>query len=324
MRTRNILSLLVAALLLGLAAHPHVAAQDFDPRGNPDEPVHLVLALTDEAEANINRMDWDVNAFAPVQPGTAARASDFIDIAGRTTLTILCADLTLIEQHGSEVPRCEPYAPDPAFFYVDDPTWSMTANPATTITVYPPELANTPPDVNPSAYALVTLSGDALNTVTTQAQTIMGLNVSPAAKAFALASLYRSRGMALEALSMLQALPDVQCSARRPSVDASAVSDPLAASPVTYLRMGELYDILGMRDDALRNYICAATRAEETSDPANLALAFARQANLTTDPVRAIELYQQAINAYAGLGAMDDANALLEICGLRNCTLEGQ
>ncbi len=323
MRTRNILSLFVAALLLGLAAYPHVAAQDFDPRGNPDEPVHLVLALTDEGEANINRMDWDVNAFAPVQPGTAARASDFIEVAGRTTLTILCADLTLIEQHGSEVPRCEPYAPDPAFFYVDDPTWSMTANPVASITVYPPELANTPQDVTPGAYALVTLSGDALDTVTAQAQTIMGLNISPAAKAFALAGLYRSQGMALEALSMLQALPDVQCSARRPSVDASSVSDPLAASPVTYLRMGELYDILGMPDDALRNYICAATRAEETGDPANLALAFARQANLTTDPVRAIELYQQAINAYAGLGAMDDANALLEICGLRNCTLEG-
>ncbi len=324
MRTRNILSLLIAALLLGLAARPHVAAQDFDPRGNPDEPVHLVLMLTDESDARINRMDWDVNAFAPVQAGTAARASDFIDVAGRTTLTILCTDLTPIEQHGSEVPRCDPYAPEPAFFYVDDPTWSMTANPATSITVYPPELANAPSDVDPSGYALVTLSDAALETVTAQANTIMGLTLSPAAKAFALASLYRGQGMAFEALSMLQALPDVQCSARRPSVDASAVSDPLAASPVTYLRMGELYDILGKPDDALRNYICAASRAEESNDPADLALAFARQANLTTDPVRAVELYQQAINGYAALGAMDDANALLEICGLRNCTLEGQ
>ena len=41
----------------------------------------------------------------------------------------------------------------------------------------------------------------------------------------------------------------------------------------------------------------------------------------STDPVTATDLYQSAINQYATLGAMDDANALLELCGSRNCAL---
>ena len=55
-------------------------------------------------------------------------------------------------------------------------------------------------------------------------------------------------------------------------------------------------------------------------DPADMALAYARQANVINDPVQVIQFYQTAIDNYAALGATTQANTLLDICGSRNCT----
>ncbi len=303
--------------LIGMVAvgvGPYAAAQD----ATAPEAAHLVLSVTGSG-ARINRMDWDLNAFAPVFPGASVRASDYIDLAGRTTVMVLCTDLTLIDQRGSEVPRCEAYPATTAFYYVDDPAWK--AEPPSTVTTLPGEII--PAEVtNPDAYRVSELSGGALDAAVSAAQTINALAVDDAGRAFALSSYYRSQGALFSALGALTTLPDLGCTVRRPSVEPPTGEDrPLVQSPVTYLRVGELYEMLGQPEDAIRNYACAASLAEALSDPADMALAYARQANVTTDPAQAVQFYQLAINNYAGLGAKTQANTLLEICGSRNCAM---
>lgn len=311
---------LLVLIMIALAALGPAAAQGNDPRGDVAEPTHLVLALAEDGQARINRMDWDVNAFAPVSVGLSVRSSDYLELAGRTTLLILCTDLTVLDQRGSEVPRCDTYARTTAFYYADDPAWSMDGQTPTIVSL-PPDLARIPEGVNPAAYPTQPLSGGALEALLAQAGTIAALPIAPEAQIFALASLYRGQGLIFEALSALLTLPDLQCSARRPTVDVRAAANPFAASPVTYLRLGELYDILNLPEDALRSYRCAADLAVALGDKATAALAFARQANREPDPVRATALYQEAINAFAELGGQSQATTMLEICGLRNCTM---
>jgi hypothetical protein len=300
--------------IVALGVGPFAAAQDT----STPEAAHLVLSVTGSG-ARINRMDWDLNAFAPVFPGASVRASDYIDLTGRTTVMVLCTDLTLIDQRGSEVPRCDQYPTITAFYYVDDPTWK--ADPSQTINTLPDETI--PPEVtDPGAHQTSELSGSTLDEVLSAVETINGLAVDGAAQAFALSSYYRTQGALFSALGALTTLPDLGCTARRPSVTPPTGEDrPLVQSPVTYLRVGELYEMLGQPDDAVRNYSCAADLADALSDPADLALAYARQANVINDPVQVIQFYQTAIDNYAGLGATTQANALLDICGTRNCTL---
>jgi tetratricopeptide (TPR) repeat protein len=320
MRKINRVFPLVLVLMLCVVALPYAAAQDSDPRGDTQQPAHLVLSVTDGGEALINRMDWNVNAFAPVQAGTSVRSGDYIDVSGRTTLKILCADLKLIEQLGSEAPQCDPYAANPAFLYPNSPVWSMVGQRITVVT-FPSNLASTPDGVETSQYSVNELAGGNLDTVVAMQQTITGLALEPEQKAFALGSLYRGQGMIFEALNTLTAITEGQCS-RTNSVNASQTGTQIAASPVLYLRIGELYDILGLTNDAARYYQCAVGLAQENGDQASAGLAFARQANIAPDPVQAISLYQLAIDNYTDLGANDDASALLDICGQRNCTLE--
>jgi tetratricopeptide (TPR) repeat protein len=305
-------------VIMALGVLPNAAAQD---TGTSPEPAHLVLSVTGSG-ARINRMDWDLNAFAPVFPGASVRASDYIDLSGRTTVMVLCTDLTLLDQRGSEVPRCNTYPNLTAFYYVDDPAWSAPDKAITVVTL-PADLANIPAEVNkPNSYNQDELVGGELELVLSGVNTINGLDLSAEAKAFALSSFYRSQDVYFEALGALTALPDLGCTARRPTVSPPEGEDrPLVQSPVTYLRVGELYEMLGQIDDALRNYSCAADLAQAVSDPADTALAYARWANVTNDPVEAIQFYQIAIDNYAGLGAAEQANTLLEICGSRNCTL---
>lgn len=323
MRQINRVFPLVLVLVLLVAVLPLAGAQGIensDPRGDTAQPAHLVLSVTDGGEALINRMDWNVNAFAPVQPGTSVRSGDYIDVSGRTTLVILCADLKRIEQLGSEAPQCDPYANNPAFLYPDSPVWSMVGQRVTVVT-FPANLANVPDGIDTAQFTVSELSGGALDTVVGMQQTIMGLSLEPEQQAFALGSLYRGQGMIFEALVTLTALTEGQCS-RTPSVNAGQTGTQIAASPVLYLRIGELYDILGLIDNAARYYQCAAGLAQDAGDQASAGLAFARQANIAPDPVQAIDLYQLAIDNYAALGANDDASDLLDICGARNCTLE--
>jgi hypothetical protein len=303
--------ILIGLVVLGVG--PYAAAQN----ATTPDAAHLVLSVTGSG-ARINRMDWDLNAFAPVFPGASVRASDYIDLSGRTTVMVLCTDLTLIDQRGSEVPRCDQYPAITAFIYVDDPAWK--ADLPQTINTLPDE--SIPPEVtNPGTYQTSQLSGSALDATLSAVETINALAVDDAARAFALSSYYRTQGALFSALGALTALPDLGCTARRPSVTPPTGEDrPLVQSPVTYLRVGELYEMLGQPDDALRNYACAADLSNTLSDPADAALAYARQANVINDPVQAIQFYQTAINNYAGLGATTQANTLLDICGSRNCT----
>jgi tetratricopeptide (TPR) repeat protein len=315
MRKQTILVLVSVALLV--AALPVMAQESSD----STEPAHLVLTVDNGADARINRMDWDVNAFAFVFPGTAARGSDYIDLSGRTTVQILCADLALIEQRGSEVPPCDPYPTDVRFFYYNDPSWFTEG--ANTVVTYPDDLAAVPAEVaNPGAYNLNELVGSELEAVRTDAETITGLGLPAEAQAFALASLYRGKEMYFQALAELSAIAGLECSARRPSVTPpEGDTRTLVQSPVLYIRIGELYELLAQREDALRNFRCAGELAQTIGDPATTALAFARWANLEPDAEDAIQYYQIAIDNYAQLQAMDSANAMLEICGSRNCAM---
>jgi tetratricopeptide (TPR) repeat protein len=308
--------IVIAMLAAAPGAIPPVAAQG----GSTPEPAHLVLSVDNGTEARINRMNWDVNAWAPLLPGASVRASDYLDLAGRTTVSILCADLSVIDQLGSEAPRCNPYPGTPAFHYADDPTWTMRGSTEAVVTlpngIIPPEVRD------PGAYAVTELGGADLDALNAQVSTIMGLGVSPEAQAFALSSLYRDQGVLFEALGVMTAISDLGCSERRPAVEPPpADARPLLQSAVVYLRVGELYEMLGQNEDAMRNYRCAGDLAQATSDPADLALAYARQANLSDDPAQAIQFYQQAINNYAQLGAKNDVDALMNLCGARSCSI---
>jgi hypothetical protein len=307
--------IVIAMLAAAPGAIPPAAAQG----GDTPEPAHLVLSVDNGTEARINRMDWDVNAWAPLFPGASVRASDYLDLAGRTTLSILCADLTVIDQLGSEAPRCNPYPGTPAFYYADDPTWTMRDSTETVVTL--PD-GTIPPEVrNPGSYSVSVLGGADLDALNAQVSAIMGLGVPPEAQAFALSSLYRDQGVLFEALGVMTAISDLGCSERRPAVEPPpADARPLLQSPVVYLRVGELYEMLGQNEDAMRNYRCAGDLAQATDDPADLALAYARQANLVGDPTQAIQFYQQAVDSYAQLGAKNDVDGLMNLCGARNCT----
>ncbi|NLX09516.1 MAG: tetratricopeptide repeat protein [Chloroflexi bacterium] len=306
----------LAAIGIGSGALPGALAQYSGP-----EPAHLVLSVDNGTDARLNRMDWDVNAWAPLVPAASVRASDYIDLSGRTTVRILCANLTVIEQRGSEVPRCDPL-PDPAFVYLDDPTW--TSSPDDLQVTVAGEGVEAPPEVDdPGAFTLVPLAEADRAAIVEQSEAILAVDASPEARAFALASYYRTEGLLFDAVSALTALPDLGCTERRPTVELTP-DDGLSVleSPVLYLRLGELFQMLGQDEDAGRNYTCAAEIALALNDPANAALAFARRANLADDTAAASELYQAAIDNYAALGAIEQANAMLQICGLRNCTLE--
>lgn len=312
---------LILIVIVALGASPLVTAQDYTPGGGSPVPAHLVLSVGSGGEARINRMDWDVNAFAPVFPGSGVRASDYIDLSGRSTVVVLCTDLAVLEQRGSEVPRCNPYPDNPAFYYFDDPVWTPPDGPLTVATL-PADMASTPPEIDTSVYNRTELSGGDVDAVINQMNTITGLNIPNDSKVFALASLYTGKNLYFEALSAFTALPDLGCSARRPTVDPPTGEEILLVhTPVVYLRIGELYQILGLTDDALRYYRCALDLSQAVNDPASAGLAYARQANAINDPVQATQLYQAAIDNYAVLGAQDNLTDLLEICGSRNCTL---
>ncbi len=291
-------------------------------QGTP-EPASLVLTVDNGADARLNRMDWDVNAWSLLLPGTSIRGSDYIDLAGRTTVRVLCPDLTVLDQRGSEVPQCNPYPAVTAFFYVDDPAWTAHGQ-NTAITVLPADIASLPADLDPGSYGAQELSGAGLDLVRNGIGTIQGLDLPDDAKAFALSSLYRSQGALLDAVGVLTALPDIGCTERRPSVDApTGDARPMVQSPVLYLRLGELYELLGLTSNASLQYQCALDLSNALGDTADAALASARWANIATDPGQAIQFYQQSINAYAQLGAQQDMQAVLDVCGLRNCTPPG-
>jgi hypothetical protein len=314
------LAILTSVLVLAaLVAQSSVIAQDSG--GDSMEPAHLVLTVASGGEARINRMDWDVNAFAPIFPGTGVRGSDYIDLSGRTTLQILCADLSLIDQRGSEVPSCDPYPAQSRFLYLDDPAWTVESAP--TIVTFPADLASVPAEiVNPNGYNFNELVGGELDAVRADVAAITELGLPAEAQAFALASLYRGNDMLFQSLAESNAISGLECIERRPSVTPpSDDTRTLVQSPVLYIRIGELYQLLGQQEDALRNYRCAGELAQTIGDPANVALAFARWANIEPDGAQAIQYYQRAIDNYARLGAVDNANAMLEICGLRNCTM---
>jgi hypothetical protein len=313
-------TLIIPLMLLALVliASP-AAAQPRQQSGTGSEPAHLVLTLDNGADARLNRVDWDVNAWSPLLPGAGIRSSDYIDLAGRTTVRVLCTDLTLLDQRGSEVPRCNPYPSVTAFYFADDPAWTMRDQSPTVFTL-PAGVGTLPPGFDPGAYGASELSGGSLDTVLAGIQAIQALGVPDDAQALALASLYRSNDLPLDALGVLLALPDLGCT-QRPTVQPPDGEDrPMVQSPVMYLRVGELYEMLGQLDDAARNYQCAATLADGFNDPADSALAYARWANVAPDPAQAVQFYQFSINNYAAIGAVDLVNTVLEICGSRNCT----
>lgn len=307
---------LIAVVVLALP----VGAQDSGP-GGTSEPAHLVLSVDNGGEAHINRMDWDINAWSPLLPATSVRSSDYIDLAGRTTVKILCTDLVLLDQLGSQAPACNAYPTVTAFFFTDDPTWTQRGG-IGTVTTLPADMAIIPEEVdNPGAYNLRELSGGELDTLLAQVSAVLALDVSPEARAYALSSLYRGQGALFEALGTLTALPDLGCTRRRPAVDVpTGESRPLTQSPALYIRIGELYEMLNQPPDAQRSYGCAVDLAQALGDTADLALAQARWANIADDPGQAIQFYQQSINNYWALGALTNASAVLEICGSRNCT----
>jgi hypothetical protein len=312
MRTRLFIFLALAAVLISVPGS--AAGQD-----NSLEPAHLVISVNNGSDALLNRMDWDVNAWAPLFPGTTVRTGDYIELSGRTTVIVMCTDLSLLEQRSSEVPRCDPYPGSTAFFYYDDPTWVPADNPDR-IVVGSVDTSALPQDIgNPNDFNLVTLEGDALARVSDRTSTILSLDIPAEAQAFALASYYRSEDMLLDAISVLSAA-DIGCTEQRPRVESNG-DRTIDQSPVVYLRLGEMYQMLGQRDAAERYYRCSADLATTLQDPANAALANARLANIAQDPGQATEFYQNAINNYMLLDAATDANAMLEICGSRNCTL---
>ncbi|MBN1200571.1 MAG: tetratricopeptide repeat protein [Anaerolineae bacterium] len=322
MRTLTSAGLLILIVIVVLGGGPgtprNATAQDDTP-----VPAHLVLSVDNGSDARLNRMDWDVNAWAPLFPAASVRSSDYIDLLGRTTVLILCTDLTLIDQRGSEVPRCEPYPEKTFFVYADNPTWTGPEG-AVTIVVTDPNPATFPAEIrNPGAYNLDELIGDELAAIMERTDVILGLDIAPEAQAFALSSFYRSQGMIFDAIGALTALPDLGCTDRRPFVEPPGEGErPLVQSPAVYLRLGEMFQIIGQNEDALRNYRCAAELAQSVGDTADTALAFARQGNIAEDPAEAIQFYQVSIDSYASLGAYDVANAIMEICGSRNCTLD--
>jgi len=285
------------------------------------EPAHLVLSVDNGIDARLNRMDWDVNAWAPLFPAMGVRSSDYIELAGRTTVMVLCSDLTLLDQRGSEVPRCDPYASETFFFYLDDPTW--TPDESTEVVVSSADPASFPPEIrDPGAHNLRELSDSERSDIAAQVDTILGLGLSSDAEAFALSSLFRSYGMLFDAIGTLTALPDLQCTERNRTAEiTSSDQRTLTESPALYVRLGELYQMIGQNEDANRSYECAVALGESAGDPANTALAYARLANISEDTAEATQLYQLSINNYAMLLAINDANAVLEVCGLRNCTL---
>ncbi len=308
MRTR--ISLLILVLLAVVLTGAPVTAQ------KASDAVHLVLSVESDGGVNINRFNWDVQALSPVYPGTSVGTSDFLDLSGRSRVIVLCTDLQIVEQLNSEVPRCNPYPNVTAFFSADDPTWIPDSGP---VMVFDP--AALPEGIDASAAELETLSNAAQTETTTLTQTIQGLGLSEEAEAFAVASVYRTEGLYLDAIATLLDLPDIECQRPRGVTAPTGTDRPLVKSPVLYLRLGELYQMIGQDEDAGRYYECAAVLAEALQDPANLGLAFARWANISEDPGQAIQFYQNAINNFALLGAADYADAMLEVCGSRNCTM---
>jgi tetratricopeptide (TPR) repeat protein len=281
---------------------------------------HLVLAMSQGGVAEINRMDWDVNAFAPLALGEGVRSNDYIEVSGDTSLAILCADLQLIEQRGSEVPPCNQYIDTPMFSYTEDPVW-RPSDAASTIVVFPPDLALVPVEISdPGAFNQSVLTGGDLDQVVSARDTILDLSVPGEAKAYALSRLYRNQDMIFDALGVL--LPDLECTARRAFVEPPGPNERLLfKSPAVYLHAGEMFQMLGQTEDAVRYYTCAADLADATGDTANLALAFARLGNATEEPGQKISFYQQAIDTYAALNAPELVNGVLEICGRGNCSV---
>ncbi len=316
MRTTKPLILLMTLVLITAGALP-VSAIGGTAQGSSPTPAHLVLSIDDGTDAQLNRMDWDVNAWSPVFPGTALRSGDYIELSASTAAVVLCTDLTLLTQRGSEAAQCDPYPYDTFFVFLDDPAWSPD-NEASQILV---QSTDFPPEVtNPSALPLVQLSDSQRSTIEGQISQINGLGLPDDAAAFAAASLYRGQGLILDAIQTLTTLPDIECTDRRTTVsDPPTDARPLVKSPLLYLRLGELFQIVGQNEDAQRYYLCASDLAERLNDPADAALAYARQANIA-DPANAVGLYQLSIDRYTALGAAEDASAMLELCGSRSCT----
>jgi hypothetical protein len=227
----------------------------------------------------------------------------------------------VIEQLGSEVPRCNPVT-DPAFEYVDDPTWMPEDGPLSVVVVSS-DISGLPAEIlDPAAFNFNELVGDELEAVAQATDTILSIPTTTEAQAIALSNYYRNEGLLFDAISVLVTLPDIGCTSRRPSVDPPSGPElPLLQTPVVYLRLGELFQMLGQVEDATRYYRCAADLSDALGDPANAALAYARLASLAEALETKTQLYQFSINNYAALGASDNATAMLDRCGSSNCAL---
>jgi hypothetical protein len=307
----SITLVLIAALAAALGA---AAQYDDEPA-----PAHLVLSVEGDIEnAVFNRLEWGVTDFAPLLPATSLRSNDYFELPPDTTIVILCADLTLSEQRSAGVPDCPERPVDPAFFYPGDPAWLPDEGPAT-VTIA--DTSPAPDDINaPGQYDLVPLEGDKQALITERVAVIDALPVADDVKAFALSSLYREAGVTFDAVNVLLGLEGLGCQrAGQPVQPPSGTERPLVKSPVLYLRLGELYQMLDQLEIAARYYGCAQGLAEALNDPANIALAAARRAN-TADIADAIPFYQMAIDNYALIGATDYTETMASFCG-RDCTL---
>lgn len=317
-------TLIHSSLLIGLIAALVLAGVPALAQTERPTPAHLVASVSNDGDAQVNRMDWDVNAFAVLFPGAGVRPNDYIELTGRTTVTVICTDLSLIEQRGSESPACDPYPSRTVLHYYDDPAWLPPETPPT-IRVTSTDPAAIPAEVrDPGAYELAPLGGDQQAALDDATSAILALDTAPDVQAFALAQLYRGQGLYFDAIGALAALPDLGCTERRAFVEIPENgARTLAASPVVYLRLGELFQIIGQPADAARYYQCAAEAGAAYGDPATVALANARSASTAQSVSDAIARYQAAIDNFAALGAADAVETMMALCGQRNCTVPG-
>ena len=300
------LSLFVLVLLL-ISISSGVTAQS---DSGEDEVAHLLLQV--EGTVTVSRDGWDILADSLAVSGSNLREGDYLVFSASSRAVILCADLSLAEQFADGVANCISDPQIPAFYYADAIEWMPETDTQTIIVK-----ADTSIPASAPAMQTESLSAEDSQTLASLEQSIASLGLELEVQSYVTATLYARYHLYYDAINELLQNETVQCIER--AVVRPTGSSMIFESPVTYIRLGEWHQFIGDVEASQRFFACGFQLAEELGDTGNAALAAARSGDVTTSDDQ-VNYYQQAIDRFASLDAIESIEVLLGICGSRSCT----
>lgn len=308
---KHLMGITLVGLLLVSVIFSGIAQAEPDRQDDESPFIHLVIELDGEVGSiAYNRASWDdFNVTNIALPGTSLLPLDYLVVSGDNGVIILCTDLEVTSRFANGSPECDE-EPD-TFFFTNMNLLEWTPDDTE---IFMLDGSTLPEDLS-DVETVVLPPTDEVNRAV---ETIVDLELDDDIEAYVLANALASQGLYIDAINLLQSNENLQCSNQRPQVNTDDETT-VFSTPSVYIRLGEWYAIAGNEDVSRRYLECARESAEAYGDAVSHGLATARLATVTSDANEKAQLYQEAINSFDLMHAVDSVNVLLDLCGSANC-----